>query len=95
MEPVTILNLHDRRALEEIVARLDTDAIAQSLDEGGLSAFAREVVAEELARRVLADADDFRMRRRIPASWLLDRTLAFLPAVWYVIWLALCLGRLL
>jgi hypothetical protein len=92
---MTIHNLHDRRALEEIVARLDTDAIAQSLDEGGLSAFAREVVADELARRVLVDADDFRVRSRIPASWLLDRTLTFLPVGWYLIWLALCLGRLL
>jgi hypothetical protein len=60
-----IPNLHDRRALETIVARMDTHAIGHELDEGGLSAFAREVVAEELARRVLADVVDYGRR----AAW--------------------------
>jgi hypothetical protein len=92
---MTIPNLHDHRAIEEIVARMDTGAIAQSLDKGGLSAFAREVVAAELTRRILVDVHDFRARSRIQSSWLLDRTLTFLPVVWYRIWLALCVGRLL
>lgn len=47
------LSLHDRRAIQAIVERMGTDAIGQQLDEGGLSAFACEVIAEELARRVL------------------------------------------
>jgi hypothetical protein len=62
---MTIPNLHDRRAIEEIVARMDTGAIAQSLDKGELSAFAREVTAAELTRRVLVDVHDFRARSRL------------------------------
>jgi hypothetical protein len=92
---MSIPNLHDRRALEEIVARMDTKAIGASLDEGQLSQFAREVVAEELARRVLSDERDFPLRARSPTAWVLDRTMSILPLLWYLVWVALCLGRLL
>jgi hypothetical protein len=90
---MTILNLHDRRAIEAIVERMDTDAIARCLDEGGLSEFAREVVAEELARRVIADGFDVRPRAHTPAWWILDRALTFVPVVWYLVWVALVVGR--
>lgn len=88
-EHATIPNLHDRRALETIVEGLDTDAIAQCLDEGGLSEFAREVVAAELARRVLADGFDHLPRAHTPVGWFLDRALDYLPAAGYLLWLLL------
>jgi hypothetical protein len=95
VKPVTVLNLHDRRALETTVARLDTDAIGRQLDEGGLSAFARDVVAEELARRVLCGEPFRAARSDCGAPWLLDRLVSYFWVVWYLVWLALVAGRLL
>jgi hypothetical protein len=92
---MTILNLHDRRAIEAIVERMDTDAIGRQLDEGGLSTFAREVVAEELARRVLCGEVFRAARSDRGAPWFLDRLVAYSWVVWYVVWLALVAGRLL
>lgn len=85
---MTILNLHDRRAIEAIVERMPTDAIARCLDEGALSAFAREVVAEELARRVLAD-DVIGRRRALPA---LDHAADVVVLLVYLASLAASLG---
>lgn len=40
---MTILNLHDRRAIVAIVERMDTAANGCALHEGGLSAFRRQL----------------------------------------------------
>jgi hypothetical protein len=87
-----IPSLHDRSALEEIVAGIDTDAIARHLDEGGLSAFAREIVAEELARRVVADEVDYGMRAGGRAWRVLDRTVGAFVTLSYLVLLAWLLG---
>lgn len=81
---MTILNLHDRHALEAILEQMGTDAIAQCLDEGALSQFARDAVAAELARRVLAD--DFDPAPRARAWQALDRALDYLPAAGTLLW---------
>ena len=89
---MSIPNLHDRRALEELVARMDTRAIGQSLDEGQLSLFAREVVAEELARRVVADDVDYGVRAGGRAWRVLDRTVGACVTLSYLVLLAWLLG---
>jgi hypothetical protein len=89
---MSIPNVHARRTLEEIVARLDTEAILRSIDEGGLSALVTEVASDELARRVLVEEVDFGLRAR-GASRRLDRA-GGLVLVWsvYVVWLGWALG---
>lgn len=77
---MTILNLHDRRALEAIVERMDTDAIDRCLDEGGPSVFTREVVAEELARRVLGGEGHVGSVCARRASWRVDHMVTYLPS---------------
>jgi hypothetical protein len=91
---MTNLNLHDRRALEGIVAGMDTTAIDRALDEGGLSAFAREVVAEELARRVLGGEARVEAQSLPRSTWFADRAGVCLLVAWYVVWLAGVLGFL-
>jgi hypothetical protein len=78
---MAILNLHDRRAIEATVARMDTAAIERALDGGGLSALAREAVAEELARRVLADRVDYGRRAARPR---LDRAASAIVLIVYL-----------
>jgi hypothetical protein len=91
---MTIPNLHDRRALESIVAQMDTAAIDRALDEGGLSAFAREVAAEELARRVFGGEPHVGARFLPLSTWLADRAGVCLLVAWYVASLAGVLGML-
>lgn len=89
---MSIPNLHDRRALEEIVAGMDADVIVRSLHEGGLSALAETVAVEELARRVLADEVDFGPGARDHASRLLDQAGGVLLGAGRLVWLAWLLG---
>jgi hypothetical protein len=91
---MTNLNFHDRRALEAVVAGMDTAAIDRALDEGGLSAFAREAIAAELARRVLG-GDAHVGAQSLPLStWFADRAGVCLLVAWYVVWVAGVLGLL-
>jgi hypothetical protein len=89
---MSIPNLHDRRVLEALVARMDTKAIDQSLDEGGLSRFAREVVTEELARRVLADEVDYRIGEGGRVWRVVDRTVGACVTLSYLVLLAWLFG---
>jgi hypothetical protein len=90
---MTNLNLHDRRALQDVVAGMDTAAIDRALDEGGLSAFAK-VVAKELARRVLGGEAHLGARSLPLSTWFADRAGVCLLVAWYVVWLAGVLGLL-
>jgi len=56
---MTLLNLHDRPTLEESVAAMDAEALAATVQHGGLSQLAESVAMAELARRVLADEGDY------------------------------------
>jgi hypothetical protein len=89
---MSIPDLHDRRALEEVVAGMDAEAIARSVREGGLSAFAEEVAMEELARRVLTDEVDFSRCARAHASRLLGHAGAVVLGAGYLVWFAWLLG---
>jgi hypothetical protein len=66
--------------------------IARSVDDGGLSALARDVGAEELARRILGDDVDYVLRPGSPAWRLLDRAGSVLVASAYLVALASVLG---
>jgi hypothetical protein len=92
VERVTVPNLHDRRAIDEIVARMDTEAIVERVRSGELSAFAVEVAAEELARRVVADAVDYGWRAHGRASRVLDRAGSVVVTLGYLFSLAWVLG---
>lgn len=89
---MSILNLHDRRAIEALVVRMDTKAIGQSLDDGGLSRLAREVVAEELARRILADEIGPGARADDRAWQVFDRTVGACVTLLYLLLLASMFG---
>jgi hypothetical protein len=89
---MSIPNLHDRRALEEIVAGMETEEIVRSIREGGLSAFAEQVAMEQLARRVLGDAVHFGPGVRGRASRLLAQAGGVLVGAGYLAWLAWLLG---
>lgn len=89
---MSILNLHDRRAIEALVVRLDTKAIGQSLDDGGLSRLAREVVVEALARRILADEIGPGARADDRVWQVFDRALGVCVTLSYLLPLALMFG---
>jgi hypothetical protein len=89
---MSIPNLHDRRALEAVVAGMDTEVIERSIHESGLSALAEEAAMEELARRVLADGADFGRRARGPASRLFEQAGGLLLDAGRLVWLAWLLG---
>jgi len=91
---MTIPNHHDRRTLEAIVAGMETEAIVRSIDEGGLSAFAKEVATEELARRVLADDVDYGPGARGRAPRLLYGAAKVFAGCMYLIWAAWWLSLL-
>lgn len=94
-----ILNLHDRQELERLVAEMETEVLGACVEEGGLSAFAREVVSEELARRMLADDIHFAHGKRKKVVWALGdlyTTIARLYTFFwisYVVYMALVLAR--
>lgn len=90
--PMIIPSLHDRGALREVVAALATEAIVDSIREGGLSALAEEVAMDELARRVLAEEVDYGPGARGRAPQLLHRASKIFAAVAYLVWLAWALG---
>ena len=95
MERMTIPNLHDRRAIDDVVARMDTEAIVECVRSGELSAFAAEVAMEELARRVVADEVDYGRRARGRTSRLPECMGSDLVTYAYLIWLAWTLGNVL
>ena len=85
---MTLLNLHDRRALEESVASMDEEALAAAVQQGGLSQLAESAAMIELARRVLADEVDFGPAARTRTTRLLDRASALAAALTFAVWLA-------
>lgn len=85
-------NLHDRRALEERVASMDAEALAATVQRGGLSQLAESVAMAELARRVLADEVDYGPGGRSRVTRLLDRASELAAALAFAIWLAWVLG---
>jgi len=91
---MSIPNLHDRRAIQEVVALMKTEAIVREIREGGLSAFAEEVAMDELARRIVADEVDYGPGARGRAAWLLDRAAKVLVGFAYLVWLVWVLGLL-
>jgi hypothetical protein len=53
---MSLPNLHDRRLLQRIVAEIATQELNASIEHGGLSQLAANVVADELARQVLSES---------------------------------------
>lgn len=82
-----LLNLHDRQELERIVAEMGTEELAARIEEGGLSAFAREVVAEELARRVLADDVHFVSEKRKRTGWAVGDAYTTVAQLYTFFWI--------
>ena len=93
VERMTIPNLHDRRAIDEVVARMDTEAIVEGVRSGELSAFAAEVAMAELARRVVADEVDYGVRTRRRTLRVLDQAGNCFVTGAYLAWLVWTLGH--
>ncbi|MGH6954178.1 MAG: hypothetical protein ACREGL_08355 [Alphaproteobacteria bacterium] len=89
---MVLLNLHDRRALEECVASMDAEALAAAVQQGGLSQLAERAAMAELARRVVADEIDYGPGAEGRMSRLLDRTSTLAAALAFAVWLAWVLG---
>lgn len=89
---MALLNLHDRRALEESVTSMDAEALAATVQQGGLSQLAESVAMAELARRVLADEVDYDPGARSRTARLLDRASVLAAALAFAVWLAWVLG---
>ncbi len=90
--PMAILNLHDRRALEESVTSMDAEALAATVQQGGLSQLAETVAMAELARRVLVDEVDYGPSARSRTARLLDRASVLAAALAFAVWVAWVLG---
>jgi hypothetical protein len=83
---LALLNLHDRRALEESLASMEAEALAAAVLQGGLTQRAETAAMAELARRVLAD--DFHPGARTRTTRLLDRAPVLAAALAFAVWLA-------
>jgi len=85
---MTLLKLHDRRTLEESVTSMDAEALAATVQQGGLTQLAESAAMAELARRVLADEVDFDPGARTRTAGLLDRASVLAAALAIGVWLA-------
>lgn len=85
---MALLNLNDRRALEESLASMDGEALAAAVQQGGLTRPAETAAMAELARRVLADEVDYGPGARSRTARLLDRASVLAAALAFAVWLA-------
>jgi hypothetical protein len=67
---------------------MDAEALAATVQRGGLNQVAESVAMAELARRVLADEVDFDPGARTRTAGLLDRASVLAAALAIGVWLA-------